>query len=207
MVSEPQELLELLTPEGEPTGISRTRAEVHQDGDWHRSFHLWIVKEERYVLLQRRSAQKDLEPGKVDVSVGGHYRMGETLEEVVREAEEEIGLFVRPEKLHFLGSQRAERFYPQMTDREFQETYVLCCDQPLERYHLDCREVTVLYEVPLEGLIRFCREGGHLAVAGYDCQQRANHALLIPDDLIEQARGDMAYTLEAIQAWLGAPKR
>lgn len=196
------EWLEVLSAGGEPTGVRKRRAEVHKGGDWHRSFHLWLVREGRYVLLQRRSSLKDFEPGKVDVSVGGHFRAGEGLGEVLREAEEELGLAVSPHELHYLGAQRAERFYPGATDRELQEVYVMRAEQPLEDYALDCREVAVLYEAPIEGLLELCRHGGHLAVSGFDCQQRANHALLIPADLIDQARSAQAETLALIQAWL-----
>lgn len=196
------EWLEVLDAEGAPTGVRKRRFEVHRDGDWHRSFHLWVVKEGRTVLVQRRSSLKDLEPGKVDVSVGGHFRAGEGLTEVVREAEEELGLVVSPHELHYLGARRAVRVYPKMIDREVQEVYVMRAERPLEDYFLDCREVAVLYEAPIEGFIALCRHGGYLPVSGFDCQQRANHALLIPDDLIEQARSDQAEVLERILGWL-----
>lgn len=196
------ELLDVLDEAGQPTGLRKSRAEVHRDGDWHRSFHLWIVRERRYVLVQRRSRSKSLEPGKLDVSVGGHYRAGETLTEVIREAEEELGLVLRPEQLASLGTRRAARRYPEALDREVQHIYALCCEQPLEHYLLNCQEVSVLYEAPLDGLERLCREGGHLAVAGFDCQQRRSDALLIPEDLIPQAREDLLDALARLRAWL-----
>ena len=79
-MNEGDEFLDVLTEEGLPTGRTKRRTEVHRDGDWHRSFHLWIVKEGRYVLLQRRSQAKDLEPNKLDVAVGGHFSAGGGLE-------------------------------------------------------------------------------------------------------------------------------
>jgi isopentenyldiphosphate isomerase len=196
------EWLEPLTPDGQPTGERKRRAEVHRDGDWHRSFHLWIASGPDTVLVQRRSRGKDLEPGKLDVTVGGHFRAGESLEDVLREVEEEIGLFVRLEQLHHLGARQVERRYPQATDREVQEVYALRRDAPLEDYYLDCREVAVLYETSLPGLIRLCREGGHLAASGFDCQQRVSNALLVPDDLLSQGREDMAASLEMLREWL-----
>ena len=198
-----RELLEVLDAEGRATGQRKARAEVHRDGDWHRSVHLWIVKDGRYALLQRRSRFKDLEPGRVDVSVGGHLRSGDPVAEVLRETEEELGLELSPGALHPLGTRRAERVYPGMTDRELQAVFVARCDRPLEHYYPDCREVSVLYEAPLEPLIALYRAGGHLAVAGWDCQGRSSSALLIPDDLIAQARQDTAQTLTDILAWLG----
>jgi isopentenyldiphosphate isomerase len=146
------ELLDVLNSGGSPSGRQKPRGEMHRDGDWHRSFHLWIVKEGTCVLLQRRSKAKDLEPDKLDVSVGGHFRAGEGLKEVLREADEELGLTVHPKDLHFVETQRSECFYPGATDRQFQEVYALRCDQPLEDYVLNPQEVSVLYEAPLAGL-------------------------------------------------------
>ena len=196
------ELFDVLDETGKPTGETMPRPQVHKEGKWHRSFHLWIVKEGRYVLLQRRSKHKDLEPNKVDVTVGGHFSAGETLQEVVREVEEEIGLFVRSESLYYLETCKAERVYEGHIDREFQEVYVLELDQPLEHYYLDCKEVSVLYEAPLQGAIALYRDGGFLAVNGFDCQGRTNNALLIEEDLIAQARGDTAQMLKKIKNWL-----
>jgi isopentenyldiphosphate isomerase len=198
------ELLDVLDDEGNATGERKQRDAIHRDGDWHRSFHLWVVKDGRNVLLQRRSSAKDLEAGKCDVTVGGHFAAGESLEGVLRESEEEIGLTLAPDALHFLGTRRAERRYPHALDREVQEVYVARCDWPLERYVLNCREVEVLYEVPLVRAIALYRDGRHVPAAGFDCYERVNNALLVVDDLIEQARGDVVEALERVQAWLEA---
>ena len=196
------ERFDLLNSAGEPTGETKPRREVHRDGDWHRSFHLWIVKDNEYVLLQRRAKTKDLEPDKADVTVGGHYRAGETLIDVVREVEEEVGLFVRSEALHHLATQKAERVYVNAVDREFQEVYVLKNDQPLDHYYLDCAEVSVLYELHIDKALALYRDGGFAPVSGWDCQQRVNNALLLEGDLIQQARRDVVAALELIKEWL-----
>ena len=201
-MAEGDELLDVLTEEGVPTGRSKRRAEVHRDGDWHRSFHLWIVKEGSYVLFQRRSSLKDLEPNKIDVTVGGHFAAGETLKEVLREPYEELGLDLSPKDITYLTARRVERFYEDKTDREFQEVYVMRCDKRLEDYGLNRQEVYALYEVPLERAIRLYREGESVAAAGFDAYGRENNALLVANDLIEQAREDVAVTLEEIRAWL-----
>lgn len=198
-----QELLDVLTPDGIPTGEVRPRDEVHREGLWHRSFHLWIVKEGRYILFQRRANTKDLEANKLDVTVGGHFGTGETLKEVVREVEEEVGLRVSLAALRYLETRPVERIYPHATDREFQEVYVLRCDQELDQYALNRDEVYVLYEVPLARAIELYRDGTPVAAAGFDAYRRPNHALLIPEDTIEQARAEVVDVLEKIASWLG----
>ena len=53
------EHFDVLDEAGKPTGETMERSQVHKEGKWHRSFHLWIVEDKRYVLLQRRSKHKD----------------------------------------------------------------------------------------------------------------------------------------------------
>src|SRR4051812_13685106 len=94
------ELFDLYAADGSPLGQRKARGLVHRDGDWHRSLHVWVVLREPgggpRVLLQRRHADKDTWPRAVDVAVAGHYRAGESLNEALRESEEEIGLALTP---------------------------------------------------------------------------------------------------------------
>jgi len=197
------ESLDLLDEHGDPTGQRKPRADVHRDGDWHRAFHLWVMHPDGYVLLQRRAKTKDLAPGKVDVSVGGHLRAGEIWLDALREAEEEIGLEVGPADVEFLGTERSERRYPDGSiDREFQEVYAaLVVGRGLQDYYLRCDEVLVLYEAPLARVIELYRDGRPLPVAGWDCQQRRNDALLVPGDLIAEGRAGTLASLERLAAW------
>jgi len=185
-----QELLEVLDAEGRPLGIQKARAHVHRDGDWHRAFHLWVVHPEGTVLLQRRALEKDLAGGRVDVSVAGHVRPGELWLDALREAEEEIGLAVRPGAVDFLHTLRSERRYPDgRVDREFQDVYATVVrDHALADYAPACAEVSVLYELPIERALALYRDGTAQAVAGWDCQRRTNDALLVTEDLIGEGR-------------------
>jgi len=59
----------------------------------HPVIHLHIINRDGHIFLQKRSARKDIQPGKWDTSVGGHVDPGETNEEaLLREAREEAGL-------------------------------------------------------------------------------------------------------------------
>ena len=84
-------------PAPQPTGKVKKRSQVHKDGDWHRSMHLWIYQfdsanENVRVLLQRRSPYKDTHPDMLDVSCAGHVNAGDDiLETTMREMEEELG--------------------------------------------------------------------------------------------------------------------
>lgn len=203
MAAVDHELLDVLDATGRPTGIRKPRAEVHRDGDWHRSFHLWIVKDALSVLFQRRSKFKDFEPFKIDVTVGGHLAAGETVEDALREVEEELGLRVAAKDLIYLKTRRSERVYPAACDREVQEVYLLRCDQDLSEYLLNPMEVYALYELPIVRALALYRDGIPQFAAGYDAYRRVNNALLIEDDLIAQAKADVIDTLITIQGLLG----
>src|ERR1700730_13316269 len=94
------ELIDVLTPDGEPTGIRKPKALIHRDGDWHRAAHIWIATNDGRILLQRLSLQKENHPGLWDVSAAGHVSSGESVvDSAVREAEEELGLRIDPSEL------------------------------------------------------------------------------------------------------------
>jgi isopentenyl-diphosphate delta-isomerase type 1 len=59
----------------------------------HRAVHVLVINAAGDLLLQKRSARKDIQPGKWDTSVGGHLAPGETYHAAaVREMLEELGL-------------------------------------------------------------------------------------------------------------------
>lgn len=59
----------------------------------HRVAHVLVFNSRGHLLLQKRSATKDVQPGRWDTSVGGHLDPGETyLEAAAREMEEELGI-------------------------------------------------------------------------------------------------------------------
>lgn len=206
MSASDHEMLDVLDAAGEPTGERKTRLAVHVDGDWHRAIHIWVARDGDLVLLQRRSLAKDLEAGRLDVSVGGHYRAGELFIEVLREAEEELGLVLRPGQAEYLGTVRSERRYPladpARVDREFQEVYVVRDTRPLEQYALDPEEVEAVYELPLDRAIGLFARGEYAAAAGFDAMRRPSHALLIEDDLPTQGRELHVQALERVRRWL-----
>jgi len=59
----------------------------------HRTAHVVIFNSCGALLLQKRSARKDIQPGKWDTAVGGHLAPGESWEHAAcREMTEELGL-------------------------------------------------------------------------------------------------------------------
>jgi isopentenyl-diphosphate delta-isomerase type 1 len=88
-----EELFPLVNINGEVTG-SATRSECHNGSKrLHPVVHLHLFNKRGEILLQKRSMNKDIQPGKWDTSVGGHVDYGETIEEALfREVTEELGI-------------------------------------------------------------------------------------------------------------------
>jgi isopentenyldiphosphate isomerase/intracellular septation protein A len=64
-----------------------------QKGLLHAVVHLHVLDAQDRLFLQKRSPDKQIQPGKWDTAVGGHVSSGETVEAALkREAEEELGL-------------------------------------------------------------------------------------------------------------------
>ena len=71
----------------------RPRTEVHRSGLRHRAVHVLVFNDRGQIFLQKRSRNKDRQPGRWDSSASGHVDSGENYDEAaVRELQEEIGL-------------------------------------------------------------------------------------------------------------------
>jgi isopentenyldiphosphate isomerase len=137
------ELIDVLDSAGRFTGVTKTKAEVHRDGDWHRAAHVWIVSGRR-VLLQRRAYVKENYPGMWDVSAAGHLSAGETsVEAAVRETFEELGLRINREELQLIGVTRESCLLNDGTyvDHELHDVFIVRRQVELDTLSLDPAEV------------------------------------------------------------------
>jgi isopentenyldiphosphate isomerase len=88
-----EERLEIVNYKGEVIGHA-LRSEIHGNPSMiHRVVHVLVLNSKGEVLLQKRSQNKDVAPGKWDTSVGGHVGIGESLvSSSLREMHEELGV-------------------------------------------------------------------------------------------------------------------
>lgn len=88
----PDELFDVVDENDAPTGTA-TRGEVHSRNLIHRAVHVFVSNKNGDLWLQKRSLDKDMNPGVWDSSVSGHLDAGENYEAAaIRELGEEIGI-------------------------------------------------------------------------------------------------------------------
>lgn len=87
------ELLDVVNEKGE-TLKTLPRSEIHGNPSLlHKVVHVIVFTRDGDLLLQKRSMDKDVAPGKWDTSIGGHVNASETLASALkRESEEELGI-------------------------------------------------------------------------------------------------------------------
>ncbi len=86
-------MLEIVDRTGKVVGTAPRRLAHGDPTLLHRVVHVVVVNARGELLLQKRSPDKDVAPGKWDTSVGGHVAPGESIEAAVaREMKEELGV-------------------------------------------------------------------------------------------------------------------
>jgi isopentenyldiphosphate isomerase len=175
------ELFDVLSADGTPKGYAKKRGEVHRDGDWHGSIHVWVYGVERagpYLAFQRRGRFKDTLPLKLDATVGGHLRAGEAVEQTLREVQEEIGRAVTlPELLPVGVRLGVSEDVPGIIDREIQHVYLWRVDEPLSTFAPNPDELESLIQLRLEDVLAIFGDG---IVAADALELKAGSAILTP---------------------------
>lgn len=141
------EFIDVLTPDGEPTGRAVSRDEIHEQGLWHRTVHVWIVTPGHDILLQQRAVDKMTHPGLWDMACAGHISAGETsMGAALKELSEELGVHLAPGDLSFLFSMKSEFILHggMYIDREIHDIYLACLDIPLFRFSIQPGEVDAI---------------------------------------------------------------
>ncbi|MBT8267179.1 MAG: NUDIX domain-containing protein [Flavobacteriaceae bacterium] len=120
------ELIDIVTRDGLPTGKSIQKSIIHSKGHYHNTAHLWLYTKSGEILLQQRSSKKLICPLLWDVSVAGHVDAGESISDAaLRETKEEIGLSLAKNDLLKIGVFECFQHYENgFIDNEFHHTFI-----------------------------------------------------------------------------------
>lgn len=155
------ELLDIYDDNLVRVGVKEREA-VHQDGNWHRVFHCWVIGRDAHgrdrIVVQRRAAGKDTFPNLLDVSAAGHYLAGETIRDGVREVREELGIAAPFEHMIPVGLKIHTAQYAGKIDREFSDVFFLVMPVDLALFDYQREEVA--------GLAAFNIDDGIALMAG-----------------------------------------
>ena len=88
-----EEIFPVVDPTGKVVGKA-TRQDCHSGSmKLHPVVHMHIMDGDGRILLQKRSENKDIQPGRWDTAVGGHVDYGEEVKDaLLRECREELGI-------------------------------------------------------------------------------------------------------------------
>lgn len=130
-----EELLSVVDQNDNPIR-PKTREEVHRNGYWHRISHIWIVNSQQQILCQKRTAGKDINPGKWEAHFGGHVaNKEEYIDNAIKEIKEEIGIGRTKEDMIFF------KIYKYDKDREFQGIFYTKWGGDIKTLFLEKEEV------------------------------------------------------------------
>ncbi|MGI5958108.1 MAG: NUDIX domain-containing protein [Massiliimalia sp.] len=165
------ELFDLLDEQGNLTGQVKLRWQVHRDGDWHQTAHVWIARinpqssgDDRFeILFQKRSLQKDSFPGCYDISSAGHIPAGsESLPSALRELEEELGIHAEKSQLHFCFRHKGEwcgQWHEKpFRNREYSHVYLYVEPVDISQLTLQPEEVSQVMWMGYESALKRIQE-------------------------------------------------
>ena len=136
------------------------KAVAHEKGLWHKSVHVWIINDKNEILLQYRSAEKDLYPNTWDCSFAGHIDAGESsIEAVLREGKEELDIDVNLENLQYVFTNREMFQYGQVNSNEFVDIYILRQNINLQNVEFQKEEVSNAKYVSKEQFFELMENG------------------------------------------------
>lgn len=150
------EYVDLFDENNNPIGKIKEKQQAHEDGNFHRTAHVWIINNKNELLLQKRSSTKKTHPNCWDISGAGHIRAKESVTEgAIRELKEELGVKATEKDLNYIATIRSTKNPKNM---EFQYVYLLKCNKKIDEYVLEDNEVSEVKYVHFEKLEKMAEE-------------------------------------------------
>ncbi len=146
-----EEIFDILNENG--IAVTKAPRSICHNGSklLHPVVHIHIYNKKGNILLQKRSLNKDIQPGKWDTAVGGHISSGESVENaLIRECEEEIGIIPDLSLLQLI----AEYIYESKIEREFVHSYIYKNEGPFINEKKEIDQLDFFTTKEIEALIK-----------------------------------------------------
>lgn len=157
------EFLNLIDSEARLTSEAKPRSLVHRDGELHPAVHIWIIKRKDmgiYVLLQKRSHEKVINPDCYDVSAAGHVAQGEEFRSTaVRETAEELGINIHGSRLELIGLHKNSYAKDNIRDNELRAIYLCREEVDTDKLVLQSAEVSDVCWAEIDELLAVMHDG------------------------------------------------
>lgn len=149
-----EETVDVLDEFGRFTGKLEKLSVCHSKGLWHRAVFGLIVNENGDILLQQRSKEKKLWPGKWDITVGGHVKSGELGKDaIIRETKEELGLEIVEKEIDFLVSSTSRYNNNGYINNHYDECFIIKKEVNLNELKLQETEVSDIRFFPKKDIL------------------------------------------------------
>jgi len=138
----------------EPLGFSE-RGVANLNGLWHFCSQCWIIHPNKNsrgsIVYQKRSLNKSVAPGLLDVSASGHVTgNNNTIDTAITEANEELGVKIKKSDLIYAGK-RIDMFkHNEVLSRIFADVYFTIQNNNLSDYRIYSKELSGLLEIPID---------------------------------------------------------
>lgn len=155
-MSNNMELIEIVDENGNFTGQVMDKEEAHDKNLLHNEVGIFIINDNKEILLQKRSANKRFDPNKWGLCAG-HVDANESLEDAaIREIKEEVGLDVTPKELIPYGEREVA-----IKDSNSHITYFyyVRCNKKAEEFTIQKEELSEVKWFNIDEIIMMIKEG------------------------------------------------
>ena len=143
------ELIDIINENNELTGEKQDRKTIHKNKMWHRHVNCWIMNKNGEILLQKRAACKATNPNQW-ATTGGHVITGETtIEGVLREINEELGIQLSDSDMELIDIHKIEK----PSSNCFEYEYFTTVDYPIDQYKIQEEELSDVKYVSIEDVV------------------------------------------------------